>query len=70
MTGIYYRVERDGKTETIELEYLTDTELMDVLKDASESYLISIVAVILGTASREELISIINAYRKGVEEHD
>ena len=70
MTGIYYRIERDGKWQSLPMEELTEAELECALQHFSNDHLISAIAIILQTASRDELISIINAYRKGVEEHD
>ncbi len=33
MTGAYLRVERDGKWQALEVEYLTDAERETILKD-------------------------------------
>jgi hypothetical protein len=35
MTGAYLRVRREGTWQNVEIEYLTDTERMELFKDAS-----------------------------------
>lgn len=40
MTGAYLRVKRDNKYEPIEVEFLTDSERMELFKDRSSEELV------------------------------
>ena len=35
MTGAYLRIQREGKWQNVEIEYLTDTERQELFKEAS-----------------------------------
>jgi hypothetical protein len=41
MTGAYFRVNRYGKWESIELEHLTESERANLLKDKDPEFLLS-----------------------------
>jgi site-specific recombinase XerD len=46
MTGIYIRVKRDGKWQSLEIEQLSQEELVEVFKDADKERVILFFAAV------------------------
>ena len=46
MTGIYFRIKRNGKWVNKEIEYLTDEEREELFKDRTNAELIRVINVL------------------------
>ena len=46
MTGIYFRINREGKWVNKEVEYLTDEEREELFKDRTNAELIRVINVL------------------------
>ena len=54
MTGAYMRVQRDDKWENIEVEHLTDAELVEKFKDRPTEELLSWLQMLCGAIRHVE----------------
>lgn len=52
LDGLYYRVERDGRFESVSFSDLTEEQMRDVLEGRSKKWLLE-MCVILGKRIRE-----------------
>lgn len=56
MTGAFFRIKRGDQWENVEIENLTETELVSVLADKDQRYLISAISLLCKTIAHIEPI--------------
>lgn len=54
MTGAYFRVKRGDQWENVEIEHLTDEELVMVFAEKDQRYLISAISLLCKTIAHVE----------------
>lgn len=54
MTGAYFRVKRGDQLENVEIEHLTESELVMVLAEKDQRYLISAISLLCKTIAHIE----------------